>query len=165
MFGKYYHPISCANQYIRQLRKVESLYKLYKEARGIKRLLLKVTYTYNSKLLFKLGKNYNLDIGLFSCGEGLTIYHIAGGVVINEHARIGKNLTLHGCNCIGNDGKDILKAPILGNNVHLGYGASVIGDIVLGDNIWIAAGSVVVHSFEENGLVIGGIPAKIIKKL
>ena len=76
---------------------------------------------------------------------------------------MGRNLTLHGCNCIGNDGIHPEIAPRIGNNVHLGFGASVIGNVTLADDIWVAAGAVVVSSFYEPGIVIGGIPAKIIK--
>lgn len=162
--NKSYHPIKCAEEYISELRKVESLHVSYTSAYGIKRLYYYFQYSYHYKKMLRLGLIYNMDIGVHSCASGLKVWHIAGGIVINENARIGNNLTLHGGNCIGNDGIHPEKAPRIGNNVHLGFGSSVIGDVTLADGIWVAAGAVVVSSFEEPGIVIGGVPARIIKK-
>ena len=158
-----YHPIECGEKYIKLLKRVEALDCQYKKVSGLYRIFLKIVRFYKLRKLYKFGAYYNLDIGLHSCAEGLKIWHIAGGVVINENARIGKNLTLHGCNCIGNDGIHPEIAPRIGNNVHLGFGSSVIGDVTLADDIWVAAGAVVVTSFYEPGIVIGGVPAKKIK--
>ncbi len=165
MFFESYHPISCGEKYVELLRRVEALDNRYKKAKGLSRLFLKIIRFYNLRNLHKCGAYYNLDIGLHSCDEGIKIWHIAGGVVINENSRIGKNLTLHGCNCIGNDGIHPEKAPRIGNNVHLGFGSSVIGDVTLSDNIWVAAGAVVVSSFDEPGIVVGGVPARKIKNI
>lgn len=159
------HPLSCAEHYLKQLRKVEKIKTRYDNSTGISRKLWKLAYLFMQERLYKIGKETNLDIGLHSCGDGVKIWHTAGGVVINENARIGRNLTLHGCNCIGNDGIHPAIAPRIGNNVHLGFGASVIGDVTLADNIWVAAGAVVVTSFNEPGIVIGGIPARKIKNI
>ena len=54
-------------------------------------------------------------------------------------------------------------APKIGNNVDLGVGASVIGDVELADNIIVAAGAVVVKSCFTEGAVLAGVPAKVIK--
>ena len=165
MFFNTYHPIKCGEEYIKLLRRVEVLDDRYKNARGLYRFLLNLLRSYKLRNLQKCGTCYNLDIGLHSCEEGIKIWHIAGGIVINENARIGKNLTLHGCNCIGNDGIHPNIAPRIGNNVHLGFGSSVIGDVTLADNIWVAAGAVVVSSFDEPGIVVGGVPARKIKNI
>lgn len=55
------------------------------------------------------------------------------------------------------------KNPIIGNNVQIGTGAIVIGDITIGNNVLIGAGSVVVKSVPDNCTVVGN-PARIIKK-
>ena len=157
------HPIACAEKYICQLRKAERSHENYIRSGVFMRIYRKFWYLYHNDRLLRLGKAYNLDIGIHSCDEGLMIWHIAGGIVINMNARIGKNLTLHGCNCIGNDGIHPEIAPRIGDNVHLGFGASVLGDVSLADNIWVAAGAVVVTSFLEPGIVVGGVPAKKIK--
>ena len=139
------------------------------------RLLRKTEFFYNNRknpfcgimyLLYRLRKNnlgIKLGISIFenSFEKGLCIYH-EGNIVVNGNARIGKNCKLHGSNCIGNSGTR-MDNPVIGDNVRLGVGAKVIGGVQLADNLTVAAGAVVVHSFEEEGIVVGGIPAKKIK--
>lgn len=55
--------------------------------------------------------------------------------------------------------------PIIGDNVYIGPGAILFGDIRIGDNVMIGANSTVTKSFEESNIVIAGSPAKIIKRL
>lgn len=109
-----------------------------------------------------LGNKMGLEVNSMLIDEGLLLYHMSS-TVINGSTRIGKNCKLHGNNCLGNSGPNNLKCPVLGNNVRLGVGAKVIGDIYIADNITIAAGAIVVSSFYEKGITIGGIPAKKIK--
>lgn len=109
----------------------------------------------------RLGEKLNLEISTQNIGAGLLIYHYNN--VINGSAIIGKNLHLHGDNCIGNAGPHDFRCPTIGDNVMLGVGAKVIGDITIANNIKIAAGAVVVNSFTEEGITIGGIPAHKIK--
>ena len=110
----------------------------------------------------RLGQKLGFEIwhGIFD--EGLVIYHFGGGIVVNSMARIGKNCHLHGNNCIGGNIGD-QKSPKIGDNCVLGVGAKVIGDIQLGNNITIGAGSVVVKSCMEDGVTLAGVPARIIK--
>ena len=72
---------------------------------------------------------------------------------------------MHGNNCIGNNGKEVKACLTIGNNVDIGYGATIIGDIKIADNIIIGANSLVNKSFLESGVVIAGCPAKVIKKI
>ncbi len=108
-----------------------------------------------------LGNKLGFYIGCEVFDEGLVIYH-HGSVIVNGNARVGKNCCLHGDNCIGNDGKTN-GTPVLGDNVELGVGAKVIGEITIANNITIAAGAVVVDSFLEEGITIGGVPARRLK--
>ncbi len=105
-----------------------------------------------------LGDRLGIEIDINCFDSGLTIYHSAG-IVVNPSARIGKNCKLHGGNCIGNNGKTNA-APTLGDNIDLGYGACVIGDVRLGNDIVIGCNAVVVKSCEEASAVLAGIPAK-----
>jgi serine O-acetyltransferase len=75
---------------------------------------------------------------------------------------IGKNLHLHGSNCIGNDGKTNA-CPVIGDNVSLGVGAKVLGNVTIANHIKIGAGAVVLHSFLEEGITVGGVPARKLK--
>lgn len=110
----------------------------------------------------KLGQNLGIEIGPNCFGKGLNLFHY-GSIIINPKARIGRNCSLHGNNCIGNNGKTD-DVPTIGNNVDIGYGAVIIGNVTIGDNVTVGANAVVNSSFEEGNCTIAGIPAKIIKK-
>lgn len=118
--------------------------------------------------LYRIRKNYlgeklGFTIHKNAFGPGLRIWHY-GNVVVNAYARIGKNCTLHGNNCIGNNGFTD-KAPRIGDNVDIGFGAVIIGDIDIASNVIIGAGAVVNKSFTEENVVIAGMPAKVVKKI
>lgn len=139
------------------------------------RLLRLTEYHYNNrpKLLHTLlygwyrrrkniaGRKLGIEMWENTFDAGLTIYH-PGNIVVNGAARIGKNAKLHGSNCIGNDGKTY-DAPVIGDNVRLGVGAKVLGNVQLADNITVAAGAVVIHSCLQPGAVLAGIPAECVK--
>lgn len=141
-----------------------------------KRCLRKAEYAFNtvnrSKIKFlralfyerrknKIGKQLGIEIDINCFGAGLEIYH-GGNIIVNPQARIGKNCKLHGGNCIGNNG--ITKAvPIIGDNVDIGFGACIIGDVELADNIIIGSNAVVVKSCVRQGAVLVGMPAKEIR--
>ena len=108
----------------------------------------------------RLGIRLNLEISQNCFGKGLSIYH--QNCIINPAVRAGDNCILHGSNCIGNDGKT-KGAPILGNRVNVGYGAMIIGDISIADDVNIGANAVVIHSVTEPGCTVTGIPAKIVR--
>ena len=160
---KSYHPISSAKRYLSLYDKVVRTRHNISRSHGVKKKIYTLLYKWYHYRYLKLGLLYNLDIGLGSLKGNIVIYHIAQGIVINENAVVGEDCMFHGNNCIGNDGINLANAPVIGNGVHLGVGASVIGNVTIADDVWIAAGSVGVSSFNEPGIVIGGIPAKKIK--
>ena len=53
-------------------------------------------------------------------------------------------------------------APVIGDNVYIGPGAKIFGDITIGNNVSIGANAVVNRSFPDN-VIIAGVPAKVIK--
>lgn len=82
-------------------------------------------------------------------------------IVINDNAVIGEWCDIHqGVNI----GQDIEKGsvPKIGNNVYIGPGAKLFGNIVIGDNTMIGAGAVVNKSFPEGNCRIAGVPARVI---
>ncbi len=109
----------------------------------------------------KLGMRLGIEISPNSFGKGLQIYH-GGNIIINNAVKAGENCKLHGGNCIGNNGKS-QAVPTLGNNVDIGFGAVIIGDISIADNVVIGANAVVNRSIPEEGSVYAGIPAKRVK--
>lgn len=136
--------------------KYARIYRYYKNNKGIINKILQIYY---GRKFYKQASLTNIEI-YSSIGENLHIYH--SNVVINENAVIGNNVIFHGNNCIGNNGKN-MKAPNIGNNVDVGFGATVIGDITIADSIIIGANSVVTKSFLEPNIVIAGSPARKIK--
>lgn len=98
---------------------------------------------------------FSIPLNVF--GPGLSIAHY-GTIVVNSNSRIGKNCRIQEGVNIGASGDD--KAPQIGDNVFIGSGAKIIGDVVIADNIAIGAGAIVVKSFMEQGITIAGNPAK-----
>jgi serine O-acetyltransferase len=95
-------------------------------------------------------------------GERLFIDH-GMGVVIGETAEIGNDVLLYQGVTIGGTGNESGKRhPTLGSRVVVGTGASVLGNIVLGDGVKVGAGSVVVHSVPTGATVVG-IPGRVVK--
>jgi serine O-acetyltransferase len=95
-------------------------------------------------------------------GERLFIDH-GLGVVIGETAELGDDVLLYQGVTLGGTGNERGKRhPTLGNRVVVGTGASVLGNIKLGDDVRVGAGSVVVHSVPEGATVVG-IPGRVVK--
>lgn len=106
---------------------------------------------------------YASDISLRSTiGPGLMIVH-GHDIVIGGHVRIGKKCKILNSVTLGNKDTEssINQQPIVGDNVVIGSGAKLLGDIVIGDNVVIGANSVVLKSFPSN-VIVAGVPAKII---
>ncbi len=94
-------------------------------------------------------------------GEGLFIDH-GMGVVIGETAEIGDNVVLHqGVTLGGTSHKRIKRHPTLEDNVVVGTGAQIIGDIVIGEGSKVGAGSVVVKSVPPHATVVG-VPGRVV---
>ena len=85
------------------------------------------------------------------------------GVVIGETAEIGDDVLLYQGVTLGGTGNEKGKRhPTLGNHVVVGSGAKVLGNIRIGDNVKIGAGSVVVHAVPDNSTVVG-IPGRVVR--
>lgn len=88
-------------------------------------------------------------------GDGLFIDHGAG-IVIGETAELGNNITLYQGVTLGGTGKEKGKRhPTIGNNVIISAGAKVLGSFMVGDNVRIGAGSVVLKEVPPNCTVVG----------
>lgn len=95
-------------------------------------------------------------------GKGLFIDH-GHGVVIGETAILGDNVTLYQGVTLGGNGKEKGKRhPTLGNNVMVGSGAKVLGPFKVGNNVRIAANSVVLREVPDNATVVG-VPGRVVR--
>lgn len=94
-------------------------------------------------------------------GRRLFIDH-ATGVVIGETAIVGDDVTMYQGVTLGGTGKQHGKRhPTICNNVFIGNNANVLGNITVGENSRVGAGSVVLADVPPNSTVVG-VPAHIV---
>lgn len=98
----------------------------------------------------RIGRRFFIDHGM--------------GVVIGATTIIGNDVLLYQGVTLGGTGNEHGKRhPTLGDNIVVGSGAKVLGNIEIGSNSRIGAGSVVVDSVPENSTVVG-IPGRIVRQ-
>jgi serine O-acetyltransferase len=96
-------------------------------------------------------------------GQGVFIDH-GMGVVIGETAIVGNYTLIYQGVTLGGTGKETGKRhPTLGENVVVGAGAKVLGNIQIGNNVRIGAGSVVLRDVPSDCTVVG-IPGRIVHR-
>lgn len=96
-------------------------------------------------------------------GKRLFIDH-GMGVVIGETSIVGNNVTLFQGVTLGGTGKETGKRhPTLEDNVVVGTGAKILGNITIGHNTYIGANAVVLRNVPANATVVG-VPGHIAKK-
>jgi serine O-acetyltransferase len=94
-------------------------------------------------------------------GKGVFIDH-GMGVVIGETAIVGDYALIYQGVTLGGTGKESGKRhPTLGENVVVGAGAKVLGNIYIGNDVRIGAGSVVLRDVPSECTVVG-IPGRIV---
>lgn len=106
---------------------------------------------------------------IFSCdipssvtiGKGSKFAHRGLGCVIHPRAQIGDGCKIFQHVTIGSRNGE--GPPILGDNVYIGAGSCLLGKIKVGNNVKIGANSVVLHDIPDNSVVVG-IPARVINK-
>ncbi|MGM9993133.1 MAG: serine O-acetyltransferase [Candidatus Avigastranaerophilus sp.] len=98
----------------------------------------------------RIGRRFFIDHGM--------------GVVIGATTIIGDDVLLYQGVTLGGTGNEHGKRhPTLGNNIVVGAGAKVLGNIEIGNNSRIGAGSVVIDDVPENSTVIG-VPGRVVKQ-
>lgn len=154
-------------------RPVRFFHYLFNDIWKFQRLLRKTEYYLNckrsplSKLygfylsfrLYRLGSRLGFTIYPNVFGPGLSIAH-TGTLIVSKGARVGANCRIHNCVTIGTEAGHSYKAPRIGNNVYIGPGAKIFGDIEIADDIAIGANAVVNRPFLEPGITIAGVPAR-----
>ena len=94
-------------------------------------------------------------------GRRLFIDH-GMGTVIGETAVVGDDVTLYQGVTLGGTGKEKGKRhPTLGNNISIGSGAKLLGNITIGDNCRVGANSVVLRNVPPNSTIVG-VPGHIV---
>lgn len=94
-------------------------------------------------------------------GDGFYIIH-SGNAVINSNATIGENFTaVSSFNIGGVFSGDKIGAPTIGDNVYLGTGVVILGDVNIGNNVLIGANSVVLSDIPSDSFAAGS-PARVV---
>jgi serine O-acetyltransferase len=97
-------------------------------------------------------------------GRRLFIDH-GMGVVIGETTEIGDDVLIYQGVTLGGTGKDTGKRhPTLGNGVVAGTGATILGNIRIGNYVKVGAGSVVLESVADHSTVVG-VPGRIVRNI
>ena len=136
------------------LRKAEFYTNAY---RGSKKYYIFHFIYYKLKLhKYSVKLGFSIPINVF--GPGLSIAHY-GTIVVNSAAQVGKNCRIQeGVNIGATNGQR--SAPKIGDNVFIGTGAKIIGDVTVASDVAIGANAVVVKSITEQGTTWGGVPAR-----
>lgn len=130
-----------------------------------------------------IGKPVDESFGLFppfytDCGKNIHVgknvfinmgckFQDQGGIFIGDGALIGHNVMLATLNHAKSpkDRASMIPAPVhIGRNVWVGSNATVLPGVTIGDGAIVAAGAVVDKDVPEN-TIVGGVPAKIIRRL
>jgi len=93
-------------------------------------------------------------------GRHFIIDHF-GGIIISGYAEFGDNCRIRNGVVVGLSRVDDPCAPVIGHNVDIGAGAKILGRIKIGNNVTVGANAVVIKDVED-GMVVAGIPAKVI---
>ena len=155
LYDIYLHAVKTNIKFLYYLRKEE--YYINCKVPGGRLILL--YYKYRKK---KLGVKLGFSIPANVFGPGLSLPHY-GTIVVSKYARIGANCRLHVCTNIGASA-GLNSAPNIADNVYIGPGAILFGDIKIAENITIAANSTVNKSCLVPNVVLAGSPAKIVKE-
>ena len=134
------------------------LYRIAHYLRGIKLPLLPRVISQFGRFITGIEIHPGATIG-----KGFFMDH-GTGVVIGETTVIGDNVTLFQGVTLGGTGKQTGKRhPNIGNNVVVGTGAKVLGNITIGENSYIGANAVVIKDVPANSTVVG-VPGRVTKQ-
>lgn len=109
--------------------------------------------------------NLKIDIKPNSIEYGFRLMHLGSYVHVKKRCKIGKNCTILPGVVIGNKYlEDDNSWVIIGDNCYIGLGVKIFGSITIGNNVIIGANAIVTKSIPDN-CIVGGVPAKIIKRI
>lgn len=141
-------------KYVRTLRFAE----YHTNNHGLFHKICRTKYLY---ILRHLGYKTGFQIPVNVVGPGLNLPHY-GIIVINDNCSLGRNVTIYSGVCIGWK-KRGLPCPCIGDNVFIGTGTNIIGDVNIGDNVTIGQNCVIVKDI-ETGCTVVAQPPRILKK-
>lgn len=121
-------------------------------------------FLFSRMILKHYAYKHSFDISFRAqIGPGLTIAHY-GYIIVPSNAVIGKNCSLRPGIVFGKKLTAETGGPVVGDDVNIGVGTSIIGDVKIGDRVVIGANSVVTRDVPSD-CVIAGAPARVIRSL
>lgn len=115
----------------------------------------KFLYYLYGMMLKRLQIKYGFQISTHTkIGKGLYLGYI-GTIIVNPNAISGNNVNLSPGVTIGKTNRVKKGSPVIGNNVWIGTGAVVVGQIVIGDDVLIAPNSYVNFDVPSHSIVVG----------
>lgn len=110
----------------------------------------------------QVSQNFQIDIHPnATLQSGIMLDH-GTGIVIGETASVGHNCSiLHHVTLGGSGKRGVDRHPKVGNGVLLGAGASILGNVRVGDGVQVGASSLVIEDIPPHSVAVG-VPAKII---
>lgn len=118
-------------------------------------------YFYHYVKYMRYAVKYQINVQTRDVDPGLYFVH-PGFFRVNPDVHIGRNLTVLPNVLIGRRRPGNSNCHIhIGDNVYIATGATILGPVAIGNNVTIAANSVVIKDIPDN-CVVSGVPAKII---
>ena len=149
--------------------RLNTAYHTPDEVRG----LLSELFGYQVPSSFRVFPPFYTDFGKnIKVGEDVFInacchFQDHGGVTIGDGCQIGHNVVFATLNhgVAPEERKHTIPAPVvLGKNVWVGSNSTILQGVTIGDNAIVAAGAVVTKDVPAN-TVVGGVPARVLKKI
>lgn len=128
---------------------------------GVRPVLLRKFLSGIYKSLYKLvqiltGVEFPCEVRI---GRNFVIDHF-GGIIVSGYARFGDNCRIRNGVVVGLRRVNEPCAPVIGNDVDIGAGAKVLGNILIGNNVLIGANAVVLQDVPDDHVAYG-VPAVI----
>lgn len=139
---------------------------VFRYGKGIRKIkipligfLLRLVYFFLNKIIAEICAGILIDLDS-EIGKGFQIGHFGGTHI---KAKIGENCTVGQFVVIGHKGAfQGGGVPTLGNNVWVGAGAKILGEVKIGNNVIIGANAVVITDIPDNATAVG-VPARVVK--
>ncbi len=128
---------------------------------GVRPSFLRKFFSLIYKVLYKLvqiltGIEFPCEVEI---GKNFVIDHF-GGIVVSGYARFGDNCRIRNGVVVGLKNVDEPCAPTVGDNVDIGSGAKLLGNIKIGNNVVIGANAVVITDVPDDSIAVG-VPAVV----
>lgn len=166
----YHETLVCASN--EAMKITAELNTSYHEPEEVRKLFMKLTgrpvddtFCLFPPFYTDYGKNISVGKHVF-INMGCS-FQDQGGITIGDHTLIGHNAVFatinHGI-AAKKRGNNYPKPIVIGSNVWIGANVTITAGVTIGDNAVIAAGAVVTKDVPE-AVIVGGIPAKIIREI